>query len=42
MVDGRPAPLVRANLAGLGVVSPPGEHTVELRYNPWRWWPGKG
>jgi hypothetical protein len=41
VVDGRPAPLVRANLAGLGVVSPPGEHTVELRYNPWRWWPGK-
>jgi hypothetical protein len=40
-VDGRPAPLVRANLAGLGVVSPPGEHTVELRYNPWRWWPGR-
>ncbi|PWB74830.1 MAG: hypothetical protein C3F15_07260 [Holophagae bacterium] len=40
-VDGRPAPLVRANLAGLGVVSPAGEHTVELRYNPWRWWPGR-
>ena len=42
LVDGRPAPLVRANLAGLGVVSPAGEHAVELRYNPWRWWPGKG
>jgi hypothetical protein len=42
LVDGRPAPLVRANLAGLGVVSPPGEHAVELRYNPWRWWPGRG
>jgi hypothetical protein len=41
LVDGRPAPLVRANLAGIGVVSPPGEHTVELCYNPWRWWPGK-
>ena len=40
-VDGRPAPLVRANLAGLGVVSPAGEHTVELRYNPWRWRPGR-
>ncbi|HOC43309.1 MAG TPA: hypothetical protein PKJ99_09900 [Thermoanaerobaculales bacterium] len=39
-VDGRPAPLVRANLAGLGAVSPAGEHSVELRYNPWRWWPG--
>lgn len=41
VVDGKPAPLVRANLAGLGAVSPPGEHTVELRYNPWRWWPGR-
>jgi hypothetical protein len=41
LVDGRPAPLVRANLAGLGVVSPPGKHAVELRYNPWRWWPGR-
>jgi hypothetical protein len=42
VVDGKRAPLVRANLAGLGAVSPPGEHTVELRYNPWRWWPGEG
>lgn len=36
-VDGRPAELVLANLAGLGVVSPAGRHEVELRYRPWRW-----
>jgi uncharacterized membrane protein YfhO len=42
LVDGRPALLVRANLAGLGVVVPAGEHGVELDYNPWRWWPGEG
>jgi hypothetical protein len=36
-VDGAPAPVVRANLAGLGVVVPRGTHTAELRYNPWRW-----
>ena len=40
-IDGAPAPLVRANLAGLGAVSPDGEHTLELRYNPWRWCPGR-
>jgi hypothetical protein len=34
-VDGLPAPVVRANLAGLGVISPTGEHVVELRYQPW-------
>jgi hypothetical protein len=36
-VDGEPAPLARANLAGLGVVVPSGQHQVELRYNPWSW-----
>jgi hypothetical protein len=36
-VDGEPAPLVLANLAGLGVVAPPGRHRVVLDYNPWRW-----
>jgi hypothetical protein len=36
-VDDREAPIVRANLAGLGVVVPSGKHEVELRYNPWRW-----
>jgi hypothetical protein len=35
-IDAEPTPLVRANLAGLGVVSPSGHHQVELRYNPWR------
>jgi hypothetical protein len=35
-VDGKPAPLIRTNLAGLGAVSPAGSHQVELRYNPWR------
>ncbi len=34
-VDGRPAVVERANLAGLGVVSPAGEHEVELVYRPW-------
>jgi hypothetical protein len=37
LVDREPAPVVRANLAGLGVAVPSGEHAVELRYNPWRW-----
>jgi hypothetical protein len=36
-IDGHSAPIVRANLAGLGVVVPPGEHRVELSYQPWRW-----
>ncbi len=36
-VDGRRAPLVRANLAGLGAVAPVGEHVVEIGYHPWRW-----
>ncbi len=36
-VDDRRQPLVRANLAGLGVVVPAGEHAVELCYDPWRW-----
>ena len=34
-VDGDPADVERANLAGLGVVSPAGEHVVELVYRPW-------
>lgn len=34
-VDGSSVPVVRANLAGLGAVSPAGTHTVELRYRPW-------
>ncbi len=34
-IDGRPASVVRANLAGLGVVVPAGRHTVELVYRPW-------
>ncbi len=36
-VDGSRVPIVRANLAGLGAVSPAGVHTVELRYQPWHW-----
>jgi len=36
-IDGAPAPLVRTNIAGLGVVVPAGRHTVELDYRPWRW-----
>jgi hypothetical protein len=36
-VDGAGAPLVLANLSGLGVVAPPGTHRVVFDYNPWRW-----
>jgi hypothetical protein len=36
-VDGVPTAVVRTNLAGLGAVAPAGDHTVELRYNPWLW-----
>ncbi len=36
-VDGAERPPVLANLAGLGVVVPPGRHRVELAYHPWRW-----
>jgi uncharacterized membrane protein YfhO len=34
-VDGDPVDVVRANLAGIGAVSPAGEHEVELVYRPW-------
>jgi hypothetical protein len=37
-IDGAESPVVLANVAGLGVVVPPGRHTVELEYHPWRWW----
>jgi hypothetical protein len=36
-VDGSRVPVIRANLAGLGVVAPQGHHMVELRYRPWSW-----
>jgi hypothetical protein len=36
-IDGAPAPVVRTNVAGLGVVAPAGRHAVELDYHPWRW-----
>jgi len=39
-VDGAPAPLVRTNVAGLGVIVPAGRHTVELDYRPRRWLDG--
>jgi len=38
-VDGETLPLVRTNIAGLGVVVPPGRHRVEFSYRPW-WWRG--
>jgi len=34
-VDGRPAELLRPNLAALGVMVPPGEHEAELVYELW-------
>ncbi len=34
-IDGRRTPLVRANLAALGVSCSAGSHRVELRYRPW-------
>jgi uncharacterized membrane protein YfhO len=37
LVDGRRHPVVRVNLAGLGVMVPAGRHRVELAYHPWRW-----
>ncbi|MBD3851894.1 MAG: YfhO family protein [Acidobacteria bacterium] len=36
-VDGEDVPLVRANIAGLGVVAPAGRHQVEFSYHPWSW-----
>ncbi len=33
-VDGRPAPLLRANLVERGVMLPPGEHHIEMRFSP--------
>jgi hypothetical protein len=34
-VDGRPAPLLRANGAFRAVAVPQGRHVVEMRYRPW-------
>jgi hypothetical protein len=36
-VDGSRMPVLRANLAGMGVISPAGRHTVEIEYRPWSW-----
>ena len=36
-VDHQATALVRANLAGIGTVVPPGRHQVTLHYNPWAW-----
>jgi len=36
-LDGESVPLVRANIAGLGAVSPSGRHRVEFSYRPWSW-----
>jgi hypothetical protein len=35
-IDGARAPLLRANLAAMGVLAPTGVHEVEIRYRPWR------
>jgi uncharacterized membrane protein YfhO len=34
-LDGRPAPLLRANVAFRGVSLPAGTHEVEFLYRPW-------
>jgi hypothetical protein len=34
-VDGRPAPLLRVNVAFRGVSVPAGEHLIEQVYRPW-------
>ena len=39
-IDGRPVPALRANLAFTAVAVPAGEHTVELRYTPSRFYVG--
>jgi hypothetical protein len=36
-VDGEQVPLVRTNIAGLGVVKPAGRHPVAFDYRPWSW-----
>jgi len=36
-VDNESVPLVRANVAGLGAVVPPGRHRVVFSYHPWSW-----
>ncbi|MCC7370901.1 MAG: hypothetical protein IT306_20980 [Chloroflexi bacterium] len=34
-IDGVPAALVRANHAQMGLLVPPGDHAIRLRYAPW-------
>ena len=36
-VDGQQTNLVRTDVAGMGVVTPPGRHQVRLTYHPWSW-----
>jgi hypothetical protein len=36
-VDGDSVPLVRTNIAGLGLVAPAGRHSVAFEYRPWLW-----
>jgi hypothetical protein len=36
-VDRKEAAVVRANIAGLGAVAPPGRHQIEFSYRPWSW-----
>jgi hypothetical protein len=35
-LDGKPAPLLRADFAFRAVAVPPGEHDVAMEYDPWR------
>jgi hypothetical protein len=37
-VDQVELPIIRTNIAGIGVRIPAGKHDVQLLYRPWRWW----
>jgi hypothetical protein len=39
-VEGNTVPLVRTNVAGLGVVVPEGRHGIAFEYHPAAWWGG--
>ncbi len=40
-IDGEPAPLLRVNYALRGLIVPPGEHTIEMRFEPSAFYTGE-